>query len=40
MTQSDYEYRKRKKKDKREEYIDVMEEINKWNEWIAHVLQY
>ena len=35
MTFSDFEYSNRKKKTKREEFLDVMEEVIPWNEWVA-----
>ena len=37
MTSSDYEYSKRKKKTRREEFLDVMEEIIPWNEWVEFI---
>lgn len=37
MTLSDYEYSKRKKKTKREEFLDVMEETIPWDEWVEFV---
>lgn len=37
MTFSDYEYSCRKKKTKREEFLDVMEDIIPWDEWIEFV---
>ena len=40
MTLSDYEYSKRKKKTKREEFLDVMEEIIPWDEWVEFVRPY
>ena len=40
MTFSDYEYSKRKKKTKREEFLDVMEEIIPWDEWVEFVRPY
>lgn len=43
MTQqsfSDYEYSCRKKKTKREEFLDIMEDIIPWNEWIEFIRPY
>lgn len=40
MTLSDYEYSKRKKKTKREEFLDVMEDIIPWDEWVEFVRPY
>ena len=40
MTFSDYEYSKRKKKTKREEFLDVMEDIIPWDEWVEFVRPY
>lgn len=40
MTFSDYEYSKRKKKTKREEFLDIMEEIIPWGEWVEFVRPY
>ena len=34
---SDYEYSCRKKKTKREEFLDVMEDIIPWDEWVEFV---
>ena len=36
----DYEYSCRKKKTKREEFLDVMEEIIPWDEWVEFVRPY
>ena len=40
MTFSDFEYSNRKKKTKREEFLDVMEEIIPWDEWVEFVRPY
>ena len=40
MTFSDYEYSCRKKKTKREEFLDVMEDIIPWDEWVEFVRPY
>ena len=40
MTFSDYEYSCRKKKTKREEFLDVMEDIIQWDEWVEFVRPY
>ena len=37
---SDYEYSCRKKKTKREEFLDTMEEIIPWDEWVEFVRPY
>ena len=40
QTFSDFEYSNRKKKTKREEFLDVMEEIIPWDEWVEFVKPY
>ena len=40
QTFSDLEYSNRKKKTKREEFLDVMEEIIPWDEWVEFVKLY
>ena len=35
MTFSDYEYSLRKRKTKREEFLDIMNEIIPWEEWVG-----
>lgn len=40
MTFSDYEYSCRKKKTKREEFLDVIEDIIPWDEWVEFVRPY
>ena len=40
MTFSDYEYSCHKKKTKREEFLDVMEDIIPWDEWVEFVRAY
>ena len=40
MTFSDYEYSCHKKKTKREEFLDVMEDIIPWDEWVEFVRPY
>ena len=37
---SDYEYSFRKKKTRREEFLDIMDEIIPWDEWVAFVAPY
>lgn len=37
---SDYEYSCRKKKTKREEFLDTMEDIIPWDEWVEFVRPY
>lgn len=36
-TWTDMEYSNRRKKTKREEFLEIMEEIIPWDEWVAHV---
>lgn len=40
MTFSDYEYSLRKRKTKREEFLEIMDEIIPWEEWVAFVRPY
>ena len=40
MTFSDYEYSLRKRKTKREEFLDIMNEIIPWEEWVEFVRPY
>jgi IS5 family transposase len=40
MTFSDYEYSLRKRTTKREEFLDIMEEIIPWDEWVDFVRPY
>ena len=40
QTMSDMEYGYRKKKTKREEFLDIMEEIIPWDEWISVIMPY
>lgn len=40
MTFSDYEYSKRKRKTKREEFLEIMNEIIPWDEWVEYVRPY
>ena len=40
MTFSDFEYSNRKKKTKREEFLEVMEDIIPWDEWVEFVRPY
>lgn len=40
QTLSDFEYSNRKKKTKREEFLDIMNEIIPWDEWVALVEPY
>ena len=40
MTFRDYEYSLRKRKTKREEFLDIMNEIIPWEEWVEFVRPY
>ena len=40
MTFSDYEYSNRKRITKREEFLDIMDEIIPWDEWVEFVKPY
>ena len=40
MTFSDYEYSLRKRRTKREEFLDIMNEIIPWEEWTEFVRPY
>ena len=40
QTLSDMEYGCRKKKTKREEFLEIMEEIIPWEEWVAIIRPY
>ena len=40
MTFSDFEYSNCKKKTKREEFLDVVEEVIPWDEWVAIIKPY
>lgn len=40
QTFSDYEYSNRSKKTKREEFLDIMEEIIPWDEWVKFIKPY
>ena len=40
QTFSDMEYANRRKKTKRDEFLEIMEEIIPWEEWVAHVKPY
>ena len=40
MTFSDYEYSNRKRKTKREEFLDVMDEIILWGGWVEFITPY
>ena len=40
MTFSDYAYSLRKRKTKREEFLDIMNEIIPWEEWVEFVRPY
>ena len=40
QTLSDLEYSYRKKKTKREEFLEIMEEIIPWNEWVEIIRPY
>ena len=40
QTMSDMEYSCRKKKTKREEFLEIMEEIIPWDEWVGIIRPY
>ena len=40
QTFSDYEYSKRKRKTKREEFLEIMDEIIPWEEWVSIIAPY
>ena len=40
QTISDVEYSTRKRKTKREEFLDIMDEIIPWEEWVAYIAPY
>jgi len=40
QTFSDIEYNNRKKKTKREKFLDIMEEIIQWNQWVEFIKPY
>ena len=40
QTFSDYEYSNRKRKTKREEFLEIMDEIIPWDEWISLIIPY
>ena len=40
QTFSDYEYSNRKRKTKREEFLEIMDEIIPWDEWISIIIPY
>ena len=40
ITFSDMEYGNRKRTTKREEFLDIMEEIIPWEEWVEYVSPY
>ena len=37
---SDYEYSQRKKKTRREEFLEIMDEIIPWDEWVSLIVPY
>ncbi len=37
---SDMEYSNRRKKTKRDEFLEIMNEIIPWDEWVAHIKPY
>ena len=39
-TISDVEYSARKRKTKREEFLEIMDEIIPWKEWVAYIAPY
>lgn len=39
-TISDVEYSARKRKTKREEFLEIMDEIIPWEEWVAYIAPY
>ncbi len=40
MRLSDYEYSNRKKKTKRDEFLEIMDEIIPWDEWVGAILPF
>ncbi len=40
MSLSDYEYSSRKKKTKRDEFLEIMDEIIPWEEWVGAILPF
>lgn len=40
LTMADIEYSNRKKKTKREEFLDAMEEIIPWSQWVELIRPY
>ena len=40
QTISDVEYSARKRKTKREEFLEIMDEIIPWEEWVAYIAPY
>ncbi len=40
MSLSDYEYSTRKKKTKRDEFLDIMDKIIPWDEWVGEILPF
>ncbi len=40
MSLSDYEYSNRKKKTKRDEFLEIMDEIIPWDEWVGVILPF
>ena len=40
QTFSDIEYSSRKRKTKREEFLEIMDEIIPWDEWVSVIVPY
>lgn len=40
QTISDLEYSTRKRKTRREEFLEIMDEIIPWDEWVAYIAPY
>ncbi len=40
MSLSGYEYSSRKKKTKRDEFLEIMDEIIPWEEWVGAILPF
>ena len=40
QTFSDYEYSNRKRKTKREEFLEIMDEIIPWDEWVNVIVPF
>ena len=40
QTFSDFEYSNRKRKTKREEFLEIMDEIIPWDEWVGVIMPF